>query len=89
MVRLLGRSRTYSVQGALRRLQLFFESVHSVSVYRHRRRMSHPRSEPQIFDALDTICSTVPVGGLQQGCIKYVPLCSSTYCTVVWSQALH
>ncbi|KAL0054197.1 hypothetical protein WJX82_005211 [Trebouxia sp. C0006] len=55
----------------------------------HRRRLSHPRSEPQIFNALDTICSTVPAGGLQQGCIKYVPLYSSTYCTVVWSQALH
>jgi len=38
----------------------------------HRRRLSHPRSEPQIFNALDTICSTVPAGGLQQGCIKLI-----------------
>ncbi|DBA72735.1 hypothetical protein WJX79_006894 [Trebouxia sp. C0005] len=55
----------------------------------HRRRMTHPRSEPQIFNALDTICSTVPAGGLQQGCIKYVPLYYGPYCTVAWSQALY
>ncbi|DBB04583.1 TPA: hypothetical protein ACH3X1_012660 [Trebouxia sp. C0004] len=44
----------------------------SVGKITHRRRMSHPRSEPQIFNALDTICTTIPAGGLQQGCIKLI-----------------
>lgn len=37
-----------------------------------RRRMSHPRSEPQIFNALETVCSKVPTSGLQQSCTKLI-----------------
>ncbi|KAL3136944.1 hypothetical protein ABBQ32_006549 [Trebouxia sp. C0010 RCD-2024] len=47
------------------------ENASLIGKVMHRRRMSHPRSEPQIFHALDTICSKVD-DSMQDSCTKLI-----------------